>query len=174
MYSAIDAFVHHILEPLMIHSSPLITARVRTPPCRSEPAPGSVRARAPSLPLPLVTSGSQRCFNSSLPYFTRGEVPRPLWAARARAVEPQPHPSSSMAITALTASTSAPPYCSGMVNPRSPNAAPLRAAAQLNSPLSSTSCALGCTSFATKSWTTRCQARCSSVRSKSILFPRRA
>src|SRR5512143_3228912 len=76
-----------------------------------------------------------------------------------------------MAIAALTASMSAPPYCSGMLSPSRPSAAPLRTAAQLNSLFSSTSCARGSTSLATKSWTVRCQLRCSSLRSKSILIP---
>ena len=57
-----------------------------------------------------------------------GVVPSPLWAAMARAVEPQPQPISSMAIAALTASTPAPPYSSGMFKPSSPSGPILRTA----------------------------------------------
>src|SRR5215204_414443 len=98
-----------------------------------------------------------------------GLVPSPLCAAMARAVEPQPQPSSSIAIAALIASTPEPPYSSGIFNPNNPSGPILRVAVQLNSDVTSTSWALGCTSLATKSCTVFCQSFCSTVKSKFIL-----
>ncbi len=46
MKSAMLAFVHHIFEPLITHAPSSNVAFVRTPPLRSEPAPGSVSANA--------------------------------------------------------------------------------------------------------------------------------
>src|SRR6185503_2744485 len=139
IYSAIDAFVHHIFEPLITHSSLSFRALVTTPPCKSEPAPDSVRASAASLFFPLATSGSHFFLRSSLPYRTIGVVPSPLCAAIASAVEPHPQPSSSIAIATLTASTPEPPYSSGIFSPSNPRGPILCVAVQLNSPVTSTS-----------------------------------
>ena len=65
--SEMEALVIHILLPSMIHESPSGVALVRTPPFRSDPAPGSVRLRQASLPWPLVSRGSQARFCASLP-----------------------------------------------------------------------------------------------------------
>src|SRR5512139_475615 len=109
MTSAMLALVHHILVPLMIHSLLSCLAKVCTPPERSLPAPGSVKASAASLPDPLASGGRNLCFSSSEPNRAIGAQPRPLCAAMARPVDPQPRPISSSAIAALTASTPAPP-----------------------------------------------------------------
>ena len=57
--------VMKILEPFSTHSSPSRTALVRMP-WTSEPAPGSVIARAPTAS-PLTIFGSHCCFCSSVP-----------------------------------------------------------------------------------------------------------
>ena len=55
----------NVFAPLITYSSPRRTARVLMA-CRSEPAPGSVMAIAPTSS-PLAMRGSQRCFCSSVP-----------------------------------------------------------------------------------------------------------
>ena len=152
----------------MTHSPLFSSARVCTPPLRSEPAPGSVSARAASLPLPVAALGRKFCLSSSEPKRAIGAQPRALWAAIARAVLPQPQPSCSIAIAALTASTPAPPYSSATLRPSSPNGPIFLAASQLNWLVSSTSLACGLTSLATKSWTVSRQRSCSSDKSKFI------
>ena len=67
--SACMPLVMKILEPLSTHSSPSRTAWVRIP-CTSEPAPGSVMARAPTAS-PLTIFGSQRSFWASVPWWIR-------------------------------------------------------------------------------------------------------
>ena len=64
----------------MTHSSPSATARVRTPPARSLPAPGSVRASAPRPRSPDAKSGSQWALSASDPYTAIGAQARPLCA----------------------------------------------------------------------------------------------
>ena len=63
--SAWMPLVMKILEPLRIQPSPSLTALVRMP-CTSEPAPGSVIARAPTAS-PVTIFGNQCCFCSSVP-----------------------------------------------------------------------------------------------------------
>ena len=142
------------------------------PPLRSEPASGSVRAKAANFPSPVAAGGKNFSFNSSLPKSAMGAHPSPLWADMDKAVLPQPQPSSSIAIAALTASTPEPPKSSGTFNPSRPMGPILWTACQLNSPSSSTRLAAGLTSRETKSWIVSCHIRCSSVRSKSMDFLR--
>ncbi len=63
--SACTPFVMNVFDPLMTYSSPSLIAFVRMP-CRSEPAPGSVMAIAPTYS-PDASLGSQRCFCSCEP-----------------------------------------------------------------------------------------------------------
>ena len=61
-------FEMKVLEPFSTYSSPSRTARALTA-CRSEPAPGSVIAIAPTSS-PVAMRGSQRCFCSSVPWLS--------------------------------------------------------------------------------------------------------
>ena len=45
----------------------------------SDPAPGSVRPNPPST-FPAASSGTNRCFCSSVPKSTIGDVPSVVWA----------------------------------------------------------------------------------------------
>ena len=118
--SATLALVSHILVPFSTHSSPSLRAHRRTPPFRSEPAPGSVWPSDDNRPLPVARRGSHSCFCASVPNLTMGVRPSPLCAEMANAVEPQPQAISSMAMAALMVSTSAPPYASGTLRPSRP------------------------------------------------------
>ena len=62
---SVPALVMKIFEPFTTHSPSRSSACVRVAPA-SEPAPGSVNPNAESF-LPAASSGSQRCFCSSLP-----------------------------------------------------------------------------------------------------------
>jgi hypothetical protein len=62
---AVWPLVMKVLEPLMTYWLPTGLAVVLMP-CRSEPAPGSVMAMAPTSS-PVHRRGSQRCFCSSVP-----------------------------------------------------------------------------------------------------------
>ena len=64
--SAIVPFVIHIFAPLIIQSSPSLTAFVRIVP-GSEPPSGSVKPKQP-IASPDASFGSQCSFCSSLPY----------------------------------------------------------------------------------------------------------
>ena len=76
---------------------------------KSEPACGSVNARAASFPSPLAAGGKNFSFCASVPKFAIGAVPNPLWAEIARAVPPSPQASSSIAMAALIESIYMPP-----------------------------------------------------------------
>ena len=57
----------------MIHESPSLTAAVRTPPCKSDPAPGSVKARHASLPCPDTSEGSRNFGGNAVLNLPTGE-----------------------------------------------------------------------------------------------------
>ena len=165
------AFVIQALLPRITHSSPWRTAVASTLPARSEPPPGSVRARAASPFSPVAREGSQRSCCTLVPNNSMGVQPRPLCAAADRAVPPHAHPSSSIARAALMGSTPAPPRSSGMFSPSRPSGAILRKAAAWKVAVRSISAAWGCTSLATNSCTVWRHICCSSVSSKSIVAP---
>ena len=77
----------------MIHDSPSRTAVVRMP-RRSDPAPGSVSPRQPSI-FPCAIGTSQRCFCASVPNRVSGPHASPRCAATISPVEPHPLPISA-------------------------------------------------------------------------------
>src|SRR5579859_4630561 len=127
-------FVIQALLPSMIQLSPSLTALVRTPPARSDPAEGSVSASEPSVS-PLVRRGRYLSLSASLPHFVIGKQHRPLCAASDSPVDPQARPTSSRAIAALIVSRFAPPYSSGTCSPVSPRLGILRIASMRSSPV---------------------------------------
>ena len=140
------AFVIQALLPFTTHSSPFNSALVFIPPTRSEPAPGSVRAKAPRPSVVEARPGSQRCFCASDPKMEIGLHPRLLCASTESAVPPHTMPSSSSAMAALMVSTPGPPYSSGISIPSRPSGTILRNASVLNSHAASSSAAMGLTS----------------------------
>src|SRR5947209_4494340 len=100
----------------MIQLSPSFTALVLTPPARSDPALGSVRASDPKNS-PLVNCRRYFSFCASLPQRVTGVQHKPLCADTDKAVDPQARANSSTASAALIVSNPAPPYCSGTCSP---------------------------------------------------------
>ncbi len=102
MKSASSAKVHHILEPVMTHSSPSRSARVETA-AASEPASGSERAKAPRYS-PRAMGGRYWRFCSSRAWRNPSPFPRAMMLAtliqarasssvtRAYSKEPSPSP----------------------------------------------------------------------------------
>src|SRR5260221_14108269 len=118
-----DAYFGLVIQallPSIIQLSPSLTALVRTPPARSDPAPASVSASDPSTS-PLVRRGRYLSFWAALPHFTIGTQHRPLCAATDNPVEPQARPTSSVASAPLIVSKPAPPYSSDTCNPVRPS-----------------------------------------------------
>ncbi|CPV93662.1 Uncharacterised protein [Mycobacteroides abscessus] len=64
---SVPELVMNALAPLMTQVPLSSTARVRIDPGMSVPPPGSVKPKA-AKDFPEASSGSQRCFCSSLPY----------------------------------------------------------------------------------------------------------
>ena len=91
--SALAPCVMKVLVPFSTQASPSRTAVVRVLPA-SLPAPGSVRAQAPSCS-PRASGASQRCFCASVPNMAMCAGPRPLCAATDRATEGSTRESSS-------------------------------------------------------------------------------
>ena len=86
--------------PLITHSSPSRTARVRMPP-GSEPASGSDSANA-GVHSPVAHLGSQRCFCSSVPNSRIGSVPS-SWTISISALEAHTLAISSIAMLSISA-----------------------------------------------------------------------
>ena len=93
---SVPALVMNCFEPLITHSSPSSTARVRAVPQLSVPPPASVRPKPPSFS-PRHSSGSQRCFCSSVPNSDNGAAPSPTPASSVIPIDWSTRPSSSMA-----------------------------------------------------------------------------
>jgi hypothetical protein len=93
---SVPALVMKTFEPLITHCPSRRSARVRVAPA-SEPAPGSVRPKAPSC-RPEASGGSHSRFCSSLPNMKIGIVPRDVCAATVIATDESTRVSSSIAI----------------------------------------------------------------------------
>ena len=96
-----------ILEPLRIHPPSARRALVVRL-AASEPAPGSVRAKAPSL-RPDASSGSQRSFWASLPKARIGATPTEVCTSIMTAVLAQARATSSTRTAKASWPISAPP-----------------------------------------------------------------
>ena len=142
------------------------TARVETLPA-SEPAPGSVRAKA-ARPPSFRTSHHIR-FWSSVPANRTGAVANAL-AAIEVATPAQPFPSSSYIMATVTLSRPNPPYSSGTITFSSPMSAAILNSSGRVAFSASISPAMGVISFSTNSRTTSCSSSCSSVNAKFIVI----
>ena len=91
----VPELVMNTFSPLITHSSPSSSARVRVAPA-SEPASGSVRPKAPSA-RPATRSGSHRAFCSSVPNRWMGLAPSDTPASRVMASEASTRAISSIA-----------------------------------------------------------------------------
>ena len=92
---SVPALVMNIFEPLTIQLPSRCSAVVSVLPA-SEPAPGSVSPNAASF-APDASSGSQRCFCSSVPKRKIGIVPSEVCAATVIATDESIRVSSSIA-----------------------------------------------------------------------------
>jgi hypothetical protein len=93
---SVPLLVMNCLAPLMTHSSPSSSARVRTLPA-SEPASGSVSPKAPSRS-PEHSFGIHSALCSSEPNAYTGQVPSDVCAAMVIATLESTRASSSIAI----------------------------------------------------------------------------
>ncbi|MFN8465741.1 MAG: hypothetical protein U0X20_09335 [Caldilineaceae bacterium] len=91
--SAILALVAHIFAPLMTQLSPSRRAAVRTPPCRSDPAPGSSQNQAAEAPLAGSQPRRPGLLQLGCTIVDQWALAQTrLWADTASAVEPHAHP----------------------------------------------------------------------------------
>src|SRR6476661_6621904 len=97
----------NVLEPLMIHLSPRLTARVLAP-AASLPEDGSVSPQAPSH-CPAASLGRYFCFCVSLPASRMCPLHRPLCDATVSATDPSTRASSSMTMATSMVDMPAPP-----------------------------------------------------------------
>ena len=119
--SAWTPLVMKSFEPLMTHSSPSRTARVRIP-ATSLPASGSVTAMDVTTS-PRMAGSRYRAFRASLPYRCNAGVDMDIWTAIAIGTPPQLiRPSSSAAMSVKEWSAAMPPYASSYSRPNSPTA----------------------------------------------------
>ncbi len=115
---SVPEFVMKALLPLMTHSAPSSSARVRGLPA-SEPPPGSVSPKA-ARDRPEQSSGSHSRFCSSLPKRNTGIEPSPTAASSVIATDESARASSSIARHRARKSPPIPPYSSGKGSPNRP------------------------------------------------------
>ena len=162
----VPAFVMNAFAPSIRHPSPTSVAVVAAS-AASVPPPGSVSAND-AIVSPAASAGSQRSFCASDPNREIMAPPSPTAADSVIATDWSTRPSSSSAMHVITLPASAPPYAAGNGRPNSPRSAIARTSSSGKACRSSRSPAPGAITSSAKARTTVRNARCSSVRSKSI------
>ena len=160
----------NIFEPFKIHSpvSGSWTAIVCCP-AASVPAFGSVSPKAP-IHSPLANFGKYFCFCFSVPNFKIGQVPKDVCADTITPVVAQAFDNSSTAIAYIKLSPPAPPYSFGIGIPIIPIFAIFSTVSIGNLSSSSTSAAIGFTSFSTNSLIICLKSSCVLGTLNSIIF----
>ena len=133
----------------------------------SEPALGSVRAKAPTL-WPVVSMGRYFFFCSSVPWVRMGSQQRPLWVATMSPVEAHCLLSSSMQMAEARGSAPVPPYSLGTHMPMTPRLNSFSMFSRGYSLFRSVSAAMGFTSFSVNSAIIFRISWCSRLRLKSM------
>ena len=152
------------LWPFNTYSSPTATAVLRHAPA-SEPASGSVRAKAEKPPDVTTSAKCLRC--ASVPAIRRGFMPSPF-APTLSAKPASPQDSSSRTIHAVTLDIPGPPYSSGRSRQLSCILHAVLYKSKGNSPERSNSLAMGRTSFSAKECTNSLISSCSAVKIKRL------
>jgi hypothetical protein len=114
-------FVIHCFAPVIVHPSPSGTAAVRSEPA-SEPASGSVRAKAPIVS-PRASGGTKRARCSSVPNARIGSVHALVCTATVTPTPASARESSSSTRMYEMKSAPAPPSSSGTQTPMRPSSA---------------------------------------------------
>src|SRR4051794_22702687 len=164
-WSATVAYEIQFFWPFNTYVSPSRRAVERIA-ATSDPAPGSVRPKHASFS-PFACGVSQRCFCSSVPYFSSESELSPTWTEMSVRNAASPRSISSHASASATKSRPEPPYSSGMTIPRIPSSAipSMRSRSSLCS--MSFWMATGSTRSSTNERTVSWIRRCSSLRAKS-------
>jgi hypothetical protein len=166
----VPEFVMNALAPSITHDPPApesdasSRARVRVDPA-SEPPSGSVSPNAASA-RPATSSGSHRCFCSSVPNRRIGLIPNPTPADSVMPRDWSARPISSTATHRLVKSPPAPPYSSGTTRPNRPRSPITGISSTGKRCCSSQAAAFGATSDSAKSRTTVRKSSCSRESSK--------
>ena len=151
----------NVLEPFSTQSSPSRSALVAIP-AMSEPAPGSLIARAHTFS-PLITDGRYRDFCSAVPNLANHGEDMSVWTITLKATPPaRQRAISSARTTVIQKSAPPPPYSGGYSTPRKPSSPSWRNRLRGISPRSSHSSTLGTISFSTKRRTAERKSSCSS------------
>ena len=129
----------------------------------SEPAPGSVMARAHTVS-PATIPGRYFCFCSSVPKRVSQGEDMSVWTSTLKATPPERQRAISSPSTTLDRKSAPAPPCSGSTeSPRKPSSPRRRQKARGISPASSQAAACGATSFSTNPRTVRRSSSCSAV-----------